>query len=173
MHLADLGERICILGPSNSGKSTLAEAIARKRNLKAIHLDQLYHLPNTDWEPRPTEEFLALHDKMIAGDRWIMEGNYSSCLPQRLVRATGVIVLDISTMTSLFRYMRRTLFERHRVGALEGRKDSLKWDMIRYIVVTTPGNRYRQIELYRQIGLPKIRLRSVREINEQHREWDL
>src|SRR6516225_11108594 len=38
MQLADLGERICILGPSNSGKSTLAETIARKRGLELIHL---------------------------------------------------------------------------------------------------------------------------------------
>jgi len=28
MQLAELGESICILGPSNSGQSTLAEAIA-------------------------------------------------------------------------------------------------------------------------------------------------
>jgi Cytidylate kinase len=44
MQLPDLGERICILGPSNSGKSTLAEAIARKRGLQAVHSDQLYDL---------------------------------------------------------------------------------------------------------------------------------
>jgi adenylate kinase family enzyme len=173
MQLSDLGERICILGPSNSGKSTLAEAIARKRNLKPIYLDQLHHLPNTDWEPRSTEEFVALHDEIITDDRWVMEGNYSSCLPQRLVRATGVIVLDVSTMTSVFRYVRRTLFESHRVGALEGRQESLKWDMIHYIVVTTPRHRQRHAEIYRQIDLPKIRLRSVREIRERYREWGL
>ncbi|TGQ03272.1 AAA family ATPase, partial [Mesorhizobium sp. M00.F.Ca.ET.217.01.1.1] len=39
MNLSDLGDRICILGPSNSGKSTLADAIARKRGLTPIHLD--------------------------------------------------------------------------------------------------------------------------------------
>lgn len=53
MKFSDLGDRICILGPSNSGKSTLADAIARKRGLEPIHLDLLHHLPNTDWEPRP------------------------------------------------------------------------------------------------------------------------
>lgn len=76
MHtLDDLGSRICILGPSNSGKSTLAQAIARKRGLSVIHLDQLFHQPHTDWQPRPEEEFLRLHDQAIQQRQWVMEGN--------------------------------------------------------------------------------------------------
>lgn len=59
MKLSDFGDRICILGPSNSGKSTLADAIARKRGLTPIHLDLLFHLPNTDWLQRPRDEFIA------------------------------------------------------------------------------------------------------------------
>ena len=130
MQLADLGEGICILGPSNSGKSTLAETIARKRGLEVIHLDLLYHLPNTDWKVRPPDEFVALHDTAITGEQWVMDGNYSKCMPQRFLRATGLILLDISTPVSLFRYCRRTIFERQRVGALEGGRDSIKWGMI-------------------------------------------
>ena len=44
MMLDVLGPRICIMGPSNSGKATLAEAIARAQGLKAVHLDQLQHV---------------------------------------------------------------------------------------------------------------------------------
>ena len=102
MNLDTLGPRICILGPSNSGKSTLADAIAAKQGLEPIHLDRLYHLPHTDWQPRPAGEFLTLHDAAIAGERWVMDGNYSSCLPQRLARATGLILLDLSTPLSLW-----------------------------------------------------------------------
>jgi adenylate kinase family enzyme len=83
MRLEELGERICILGPSNSGKSTLAAAIARKRGLRAVHLDQLHHLPQTDWKVRPSHEFVALHDEAIANDRWVMDGNYSKLFPKR------------------------------------------------------------------------------------------
>src|SRR5215469_12417935 len=119
MLLSDLGERICILGPSNSGKSTLAAAIARKRGFEAIYLDRLYHLPNTDWVVRPTDEFVVLHNAAIAGERWVMDGNYSKWMPQRFSRATGLILLDISTPASLFRYYRRTLFGCERAGALE------------------------------------------------------
>lgn len=173
MQLAELGRRICVLGPSNSGKSTLAAAIAVRLALPAVHLDQLYHLPGTDWEPRPEAEFVALHDAAIAGESWVMDGNYSKCLPQRLRRATGVILLDIPAPASLLRYFRRTLFERHRVGALEGGRDSVKWLMIRHIAVVSPTNRRRYAEMFEGIGLPKVWLDSPRAIGRAYRRWDL
>ena len=158
MTLDDLGPRICIIGPSNSGKSTLATAIGRARGLPVIHLDQLYHRPNTDWEPRPAAEFVALHDAALAGERWVMDGNYSRCFPQRLARATGVILLDTPTAVSLLRYVRRCWFETERFGALDGGKDSIKWSMIRHIAITTRANRKRYEALFEDIALPKIRL---------------
>ena len=101
MTLAELGCRICIFGPSSTGKSTLAMAIGRSRGLPVVHLDQLHHQPGTDWQPRPIEEFFALHDEAVAGASWVIEGNYSLCVSQRLSRATGVILLDASATTSL------------------------------------------------------------------------
>lgn len=162
--LDDLGPRICILGPSNSGKSTLAVAIARGRGRPAIHLDQLHHLPNTDWRPRPGDEFAALHDQAIEGDNWVMEGNYSWLLPKRLARATGVVLLDAPTATSLLRYLRRCWFERERHGALEGGRDRANWDMIRHIAVATRKNRRRYEALFDTIVLPKVRLATGREL---------
>ena len=164
MTLDDLGPRICIMGPSNSGKSTLAEAIARSRGLPPIHLDQLHHLPNTDWEPRPEEEFIALHDAAIAAPHWVMDGNYSRCLPQRLARATGYILLDVPTATSLLRYLRRCWFKRDRKGALEGGQDSVKWSMIRNIAVSTRANRRAYQAVFAQLDLPKVELVGTRDL---------
>ncbi|SFS05678.1 Adenylate kinase [Granulicella pectinivorans] len=173
MRLSELGERICILGPSNSGKSTLAEAIARKRDLDVVHLDQLHHLPHTDWKMRPAGEFLALHDEAIARERWVIDGNYSKCFPQRFQRATGIVLLDISTSASLFRYVRRTLFGRGRIGALEGGQDSIKLSMIHHIAVVTPRNRRRYADVYRQIKLPKVSLDSMHAIDACYQDWEL
>ncbi|WP_224545206.1 AAA family ATPase [Mesorhizobium sp. CA16] len=173
MNLWDLGDRICILGPSNSGKSTLANAIARKRGLEAVHLDQLFHLPDTDWQQRPREEFIALHDAAIACERWVMDGNYSVCMPQRLRRATGLILLDISTPASLLRYFRRTLFETKRHGALVGGRDSVKWDMIHHIAVTTPRNRRKYRAMFEELDLPKLQLCSLPAIKQRFHEWGL
>ncbi|MDR9780727.1 hypothetical protein [Rhizobium redzepovicii] len=88
-----LGERIVVLGPSNTGKSTLAVALSNKLGFQSVHLDQLHHLPNTDWQTRPEAEFAKLHDAAILEERWIMEGNYSRLMPQRLKRATGAILI--------------------------------------------------------------------------------
>ncbi len=152
------------MGPSNSGKSTLATAIGRARGLPAIHLDQLYHRPNTDWQARPEAEFIGLHDAALLGAGWVMEGNYTRCLPQRLARATGVILLDTATVVSLLRYLRRSWFEAGRHGGLEGGRDSVKWAMLRYITTTARRNRRRYQEMFEEIALPKIRLASAREI---------
>lgn len=167
--LDHLGPRICILGPSNSGKSTLAQAISRQRGMPAIHLDQLFHLPHTNWQPRPEAEFLRLHDAAIAQAQWVMEGNYTRCIAQRLARATGFIVLDVSTATSLLRYFRRTWFERNRHGALAGSLDSVKWQMIRHITVATPPNRQKYVEMFERVSLPKIRLDTTRELHRFYR----
>lgn len=161
----DLGPRICIMGPSNSGKSTLADAIGRAWDLPTVHLDQLFHQPNTDWVPRPRNEFHTLHDEAILRPRWVMDGNYTSCLPQRIERATGLILLDTPTIVSLFRYFRRTWFEKDRIGTLAGKQDSVKWDMIHHIAIVTPRNRKRYETLFDAIALPKIKLPTQRALD--------
>ena len=171
--LESLGPRIAILGPSNSGKSTLAQAIARQRGLPVVHLDQLFHQPHTNWQARPTDEFVRLHDEAIAQERWVMDGNYSRCMPQRLARATGLIVLDVSTPTSLLRYLRRCWQAGDRAGGLEGGRDSVKWDMIRHITIATPKNRQHYAQLFEQSPLPKVSLRSAAEIAQFYQQEGL
>lgn len=173
MDLSALGDRICIMGPSNSGKSTLADAIGRKLPLPVVHLDALFHLPGTDWEPRPFADFQRLHDMAIEEPRWVMDGNYSQLLPQRLAHATGLILLDVSAPVSLFRYLRRSWFQRTRIGALEGGRDSVKWIMLRHIAVTSPKNRRRYAELLPTLHLPTVYLSSARQIDACHAAWDL
>ena len=169
MKLDELGPRICIMGPSNSGKSTLANVIARMRGLDAIYLDQLYHLPHTNWVPRPADEFAALHDAAINGPRWVIEGNYSRLLPQRLERATGFILLDVPTAVSLYRYVRRCWSKRDRAGALNGGLDSVKWGVIQHILGAGRTNRSRYQQMFEEISLPKVRLPSIKALAEFYR----
>jgi adenylate kinase family enzyme len=170
--LATMGRRIVILGPSNAGKSTLAEAISRALGIPAIHLDQFRHLPNTDWAVRPDAEFHVLHDAAITEDEWVMDGNYSRLLPQRLARATGVIVMDDHHLPRFGRYLRRTVFEPQRAGGLAGNRDSIKWQMVSWIWKTrSSAGRYRGFA--RETALPMVDCRSMAQVRALYRHWGL
>lgn len=171
--LKALGDRICIIGPSNSGKSTIARALGWKLDCPAYYLDQFYHLPHTNWVQRPKEEFWALHDEAISGERWVMEGNYSSAMPKRFSRATGLIWLDAPVPVSLLRYIRRTHFDRDRAGHLDGALDSVKWELIRYIAFAQPKNRIKYRDLLADYDFPILEIHSPRLLNQYYRHWDL
>jgi len=171
--LAAFGNRIVIFGPSNSGKSTLAAALAHKLNVPAVHLDQLHHTPFTKWVPRPTEEFHALQRQAMAGPGWVMDGNYSALTNERLARATGAIVLDANHWLRLGRYFRRTLFERYRPGNLEGNKDRLNWAMIHWVAVASRHNGARYRTMVQQTPLPHVFCNSMAEVRALYRAWDL
>ena len=171
--LQRLGRRIVIMGPSNAGKSTLAEAISKKIGLPVVHLDQLHFMPYTDWRPRPSEEFLSLQRAAMEADSWIMDGNYSALLPERLARATGAIVLDDNRWLRLVRYFRRTLMESRRIGNLEGNKDSIKWRMVHWVLVGSRYNGAKYRERVSQTALPFVFVHSMRQLKQLHARWDL
>ena len=171
--LATLGRRIIILGPSNAGKSTLAAALARKLDISVVHIDLLHHQPNTNWVPRPKAEFVALHDAAIEGESWVMEGNYMGLFPQRAARATGIIMPGSRRWPALFRYVRRTLLQRKRVGMLAGGEDRLNLTMMRFIMIEQPPKRARDVALARATGLPLIELHSMAELKALYAAWDL
>ena len=90
-----------------------------------------------------------------------MDGNYTRCLPQRLARATGLILLDTPTAVSLIRYVRRCWFERERHGSLDGGRDSVKWAMVRHIAGPTRRNRGHYGAIFDEVALPKVRLSTA------------
>lgn len=172
--LESLGPRIMVCGPSNAGKSTLARALAERLGTSAIHLDTLFHQPGTNWVPRPREEFAALHDATVASDRWVIEGNYFGVIAPRLERATGIVLLGSRPWRGLFRYVRRTLFERNgRAGMLEGGIDRLNWKMVRFILVEQPPKRARDVTILRASGKPLIVLEEMDDLRRLYAAWAL
>ena len=171
--LDDLGPRICIMGPSNSGKSTLAKAMAYKSSLPLIHLDQLHHLPDTKWIPRKPEDFYRLHEEAVREERWIMDGNYTKCIHRRFERATGLILLDVPVMIALQRYIRRCYSSKPRIGGLNIRRENVSWEMLKYIVHIAPKNRLRHRKIFEDAIIPKLMLTSHRELNFCYQNWDL
>jgi len=168
-----LGRRICIIGPSNSGKSTLAQAIAARLDIPALYLDKLRHLPHTNWEVRTDAEFAALHAQAVAGEAWVIEGNYSIHFPERFTRATAIVVLRGGSASNFLRYLRRTLFQQERAGHLDGALDSIKWEMIRWVLVSPHKNRKRYLAAAKATKLPVIDLPRMRDVNTAYSTWGL
>lgn len=160
--------RICVIGPSNSGKSTLANWLGKKLDLKITHLDQLAYAPNTDWKRRPKEDFRADHDKMIQEERWVMDGNYRETMPQRLDRATSVIWLDPPLAGCILRYILRSIRnDPQRAGRLAGTRKEFSFFLIKYTLINYPENKKKYEELLKQRPeLPVMRLRSMRKVRE-------
>jgi adenylate kinase family enzyme len=99
--------RIIIVGTSCSGKTILAKRIANILGFPHIELDAIYWQPN--WNPRSHEEFRALVSQTLAGDCWVVDGNYSVVRDIVWSRGTTLIWLNYSFPTVFARALRRTL----------------------------------------------------------------
>lgn len=102
-------KRVLVIGCSGSGKSTLARQLGARLGLPITHLDHLFWRPG--WISAPPEEFEAAQAAVTAGERWVIDGNYSSTLHLRLPRADTVVFLDLPRRTSMRRVLVRTLRE--------------------------------------------------------------
>ncbi|MCF6277939.1 MAG: hypothetical protein L3J16_04220 [Anaerolineales bacterium] len=99
--------RLVVVGTTSSGKSTLAENLAKKLDLDFVELDALYWQPN--WIGTPAEEFAAKTAYATRGDRWAVAGNYSRTRPIIWPRAEAVIWLDYSLPVIFWQFLKRTL----------------------------------------------------------------
>lgn len=95
-----------VVGTSGSGKTTLACALAAKLGVPHIETDALHWGPN--WTPVPTETFCERVVEALAGDEWVIDGNYSRTRPYVWSRATTIVWLDYSIVVIMSRLIRRT-----------------------------------------------------------------
>ena len=98
-------QRILVIGPGGSGKSTVAKEIASRLDLPLIHLDALYWKPG--WRATDKETWELTLRELVAAPRWVMDGNYGGTLELRLARCDTVVFLDLPRMICLWRVLER------------------------------------------------------------------
>ncbi|MFD6452060.1 hypothetical protein ACFWF3_14870 [Nocardia sp. NPDC060220] len=81
--------RIVVVGTSGSGKSTLARQISHRLDVPHIELDSIHHQPN--WTPMAAPEFQAAVAERIAGDAWVVDGNYRGKLGDLVWRRADTV----------------------------------------------------------------------------------
>ena len=122
-----------IIGCPGSGKSTLARALKEKLGLPLIHLDQLWW--KEGWSHVTREEFDSRLAMALNMDRWIIDGNYSRTMQERLSKCDTVIYLDFDRRTCMAGALRRYFQNRGKVrpdmGA--GCVERLDWEHLKFI----------------------------------------
>jgi adenylate kinase family enzyme len=166
--------RICIVGTSGSGKTTLARQLAERLNIPHVELDALFWQPG--WGSTEEAVFRARVTEALAGDAWVVDGNYYTKRDITWAHADTIIWLDYSLPLVLSRITSRTTRRlisqtelwngnRERLHAVFSRDSIILWSL------TTWGKnrrRYRQQFAQPDFGhLRLMRLRSPR----QTRRW--
>ncbi len=159
-------QRIAIIGPSGSGKSTLARELASFRDLPVFHLDRTYWKPG--WVESTKEEFREAQSQIVAGQRWIVDGNYGSTFDLRMPRADLVIYLDFPRRIYFRRVILRTLrgLGRTRPDLAENCPERFDFEFYRFVWNIPRNSRPRTLAaLERYEVAPKmLRLESPRAV---------
>jgi len=101
--------RIAVHGSTGSGKTTLANALARRLGVPHVELDALHWDPG--WSEAPLDVFRDRAAAALPPDgRWIVDGNYRVVREIVWGRADTLLWLDYSFPLVLWRLLRRTLW---------------------------------------------------------------
>jgi adenylate kinase family enzyme len=99
--------RLVVIGTTSSGKSTLAEQLAKRLDMDFIELDALHWEP--DWQEAPLEIFRARVEKALRqSEGWVVAGNYHIVRDLVWPKAEVVIWLDYSLWRIFWQLTRRT-----------------------------------------------------------------
>jgi len=126
-------QRVLVIGSPGSGKSTLATELARRTGLPLIHLDQEHW--RSGWVEPPKDEWRRRVAELVAGNRWIIDGNYGGTLDLRLARADTLIDLEFPAWLCVWRILRRVAgsWGRVRPDMAEGCPEKFDFEFFRYV----------------------------------------
>jgi adenylate kinase family enzyme len=99
--------RVSVVGNSGSGKSTVAGELASALGVPHVELDGVFHQPG--WVPLAEDEFQRAAAAAVAGDGWVIDGNYSAVRALVWARADTVVWLDLPRRTVMRQIVWRTL----------------------------------------------------------------
>jgi adenylate kinase family enzyme len=158
---------VLVIGSGGAGKSTLARRISEAAALPLVHLDRLFWRPG--WVATPREEWERQVAELVAGARWVLDGNYGGTMALRLAAADTVVFLDVPRITCLRRAVVRALRSRRvpRPDMAPGCPERLDLEFLRWIWGYPRTRRPRVLELlagFERAGGTAVVLRSRNEI---------
>ncbi len=124
--------RIIVFGRPGSGKSTFAAKIGARLALPVHHLDKHFYVEN--WVERDYEEFLAIQQEFVKGEKWIIDGNSMRSLEMRFARADAAVYFRLNAWICLWRILKRVFYKNWHIPDLaEGCTKSIRFKLIKYM----------------------------------------
>jgi len=160
-------KRIAIIGDSCSGKTTLAQTLGKNLGLKHVELDSLFWEPN--WKEAELDVFKNRIQEALAGNSWVVDGNFGKVRDVIWDRAELVVWLDFPLSKILARFFMRSLkrsLKREVLwnGCRENLKNSIfqKNSLLMWILKSNSRKRIEYSQLIRSNAYPSIDFRHLK-----------
>ena len=160
-------KKIIVIGCSGSGKSTLARQLGKVTQIPVIHLDKLWWKPG--WETVSRDEFDVLHRAAMSEPKWIMDGNFSRTLPERIENCDTVIYLDFNRVACIVGVLKRVLsgLGKVRPDMGDGCPERFDWNFLVWVWNFNKKNRDKTYQLLSNADHAQIHiLKNRKQVNQ-------
>lgn len=164
-------KRIIIIGGNGSGKTTFAKILSADLNIPLIHLDKICRTDN--WQRVDDNITNQILSNEMKKDKWIIDGNDTHTLSDRLKYCDTVFYFDFNTLACLNGVIKRTIqnYGMHRddVGGENNieKFDASKIAFFKAVLSFNKNNRKRYYDmLNRTPDINLIVLKSRKQVND-------
>ncbi len=151
-------KRVAIIGSPGVGKTTFSRQLQEKTGLPLIHLDYYYHQTKHGYYD-DSAKWVKKVEQLIKPDRWIVEGNYNSSMPQRCATADTIFFFDLPRRIALHGVIKRRIQYRNKLREEMPSewKEKANWGFLKYVWNFRRDVRPKTVEIISKLG-PKTTL---------------
>lgn len=124
--------KVLVIGSAGAGKSTFSKRLGEIAGIPVIHLDRHYWRPG--WVEPSKDQWRDKVGRLLDGESWIIDGNYSGTMEMRLAACDTAIFLDLPRLSCTWRVIKRKLafHGRSRPDMAPGCPERIGWEFIKW-----------------------------------------